>query len=364
MRPYININLDLKGNNVVISKVENSKHINVSIDTAIYGNATPYMFKGFQLSPDKNTIINTLEGNNTGYALKGYQGYISQQVYTGEEANVSLQFQVQAINPKAQISIVFDLATNEYCTDFTISNNQNSNVINVTNNNSTLYIFAVKDLQITTGAIITLTMKKWSKLNRSFTVTSISTSAILEFNSKDIIKFTCSENLMDSDLSVQPGICEQYANIQLYDRQNILHMLALQGVLNKNEEITIYMIDNIGTKHILGVYYVEQWDIYNDKSCIDIICRDKSYLLEKIDIVRSEVANRTLDDLINILFSQAPGVSWEYCDSETATRCKQIFIPDSWYLASNLQEMLEKICSIGMLRIYWYVNSFKIGRCV
>ena len=60
MRPYININLDLKGNNVVISKVENSKHINVSIDTAIYGNATPYMFKGFQLSPDKNTIINTL----------------------------------------------------------------------------------------------------------------------------------------------------------------------------------------------------------------------------------------------------------------------------------------------------------------
>ena len=161
------------------------------------------------------------------------------------------------------------------------------------------------------GDIITYTIVINNASN--FKVTNISNNFNVVIGSNDIISSVNSENMMDTELNIQPGICEQYADIQIYDRTGIFHELALRELLSQDERISIYTDNDI----LIGVYYVKEWSIENDNDIINITCRDNSYLFQKIDIKRSLIATRTLHDLLNILFSQATEVSWEYMDIET-----------------------------------------------
>ncbi len=200
----------------------------------------------------------------------------------------------------------------------------------------------------------------------------VGSNETMTLNGSQLISFTCSENIMDSNLDLNPGICEQYANLEIYDKDGLIRQRGLKGELHKDDIITIIGIDeNVWEEGgiakgevVLGDYLVEEWKLENNNSHIKIVCRDTSYRLDKINIPRTIISDRTVDDLLNIVFSSAPQMTWVYLDTDTEERCQNITIPNSWYKASDLKTMLESICAVGLLRIYYFNKTFFVGRCV
>lgn len=185
----------------------------------------------------------------------------------------------------------------------------------------------------------------------------------ITFTSSQLISFTCSENIMDSDLSINPGICEQYANIEIYDRDDTIHTYAKKGLLHKDQSVTIISVDSNNNEFVLGDYVTEEWTVENNNSIVKITCRDTSYKFESIVISRATIKQRNVDDLLNILFTSVPNMTWIYLDDETKNYCKKVIIPNSWYKSNNLKTLLEYICNVGMLRIYYFNKTFFVGRC-
>lgn len=359
----LRINVDFKhtdnNSQLQLGGVSLSESINVSdYSQAFQEFYNVYRVSGFQLSPSSSHIVSRLTGKRTFFDIDGYKGYISKEI-SPVQNYIQLQFNI-VNNIPDYLYITFDTATNEYAKSIKVLNSINNQVLNITND-SVYCIIPLQSLNLTAPVKITLELRYWSNPNnQSFKVTNISNNFNLVIGSNDIISSVNSENMMDTELNIQPGICEQYADIQIYDRTGIFHELALRELLSQDERISIYTDNDI----LIGVYYVKEWSIENDNDIINITCRDNSYLFQKIDIKRSLIATRTLHDLLNILFSQATEVSWEYMDIETELRCKNITIPNSWYLSSNLYDMLSKICEVGMLRMYFYTDTFRVGRCV
>lgn len=191
----------------------------------------------------------------------------------------------------------------------------------------------------------------------------ISDNSEMSFNGSQLISFTCSENIMDSNLDLNPGICEQYANLEIYDKDNLLRRKGLNGKLHSDDLVTIIGISS-DSEIVLGDYLVEEWKIENDNSIIKVTCRDTSYKLDKVNVPRTTISNRSVDELLNMVFGSAPQMTWTYLDSPTSERCKNIKIPGSWYSASDLKTLLENICVVGMLRIYYFNGTFFVGRCI
>lgn len=347
-----------------IEYVSASPQINLSNAPyiAIPQNSNP-LKKGFQLSPNSSTVVSPLNGRYTYFGSDGYPGFASKTLYGGSAIDATVTFRINNVVP-TQLYITFDTASGEYAPSYYLSNNQNAYVVNVSDNNSVVSAVSITSMGLTPGAQVTLHITSWSTLNKSIKVTNISgLSYIYEMYGSSLIDFKCSENLMDSQLSVEPGICEQYANITVYDRGNILRDRAMRGTLEDDAQVTLSSVDN-SVETILGTYFVSEWNVNSNSSNVIINCRDKSYIFSKINVARSTIATRSVHDLLVTLFAYATNISWQYKDVDTQTRCEQIVIPNSWWLASDLYTMLNKICAVGMLRIYWYIDRFIVGRCV
>ena len=185
------------------------------------------------------------------------------------------------------------------------------------------------------------------------------------FRGKDLISSSNSENLLDAQLSVTPGICEQYANIKLYDREGVLRRLALTQELTADYAVSIEAVDDSTDRVVvLGSYIIAEWQIEGNSSEIEVNGRDGSYLFDKIAVTRSIVQTRTVHDFLSEAFALVPGASWRYQDESTRTRCLSMSVPDGWYEEGDFYKMLNKICYLGMLRIYWFIDAFVVGRCI
>lgn len=367
MRIQVKVNFKEKDvANVFLDEATLPVQTNVSnSDAIVEGVSNGY--NGFQLSVGNANPVSRLDGSTRFYPVTGYPGLITMEL-SGEGGSCStiIPFVLTGNTPE-NLYLNFDSVTKEHAVDFKITNNVTNYAITVTNNTSVLLVLPLKDLRLPStlsNAIFTLKITKWSKPNSSIKITRLSTYYLAVYTGTDLKSVANSENLLDSQMQVTSGICEQYADVSVYDRYGVLRKFALTNKLTPDHVLSISAVDDAdGITYEMGSYIISDWNFDGISSTVGITCRDKSYLFEKINIERSVIADRTLDELINILFAQAPGMSWRYQDSETRTRCKAIVIPNNWYHASDLYTMLNKICALGMLRIYWYVDTFIVGRC-
>lgn len=356
MLPIVRISLP-SGNTTLVGQFH-SQEANISNFAQVFKNPEQLGILGFQTSHRVGEVVAPLNGSYGVFDISGYPGFVSRQLSDNGHINVALAFTVIGDVPKS-LYFTFDMLSGEYATLFTLTNDLNGKVI-VVNNQSVLKEVDITSMQITEGTTITMTILGWSASPRSVKVASISATPTLVI-SKDLVSIDCSENLMDSEMSLTPGVCEQYASIELYDRGLTLHTLGMNGQLHKDYVIDISVMHN-GKHYSLGNYVSESWDTLVDSAKVTIHCRDKTYLFDSINVSSPTMETRTLDALLNILFSQT-NVSWTYLDDETAQRCQEIFIEHNWFANSNLKTLLDKICIVGMLRMYWYMNTFIIGRC-
>ena len=331
-------------------------------------------YKGLQLLSQKlpSTLKapKVLDGQYKVYGDSGYKGFISRAVSSVSGAiagRVSISFYISGQVPE-YLYVTFDEADREYATEISVFSSDVPSGYMYENTKAEITVaLPLKELvnaDIASNVLITLKFMHWSKPHSSVKVTSISTTRTVMFTGSSIIDFECSENSYDTQMRLSPGICEQYADIKLYDTGNILHALAAQGELSKDCQVTIEAdADNSGNYVAIGKYLANKWNIEADSSEVTLLCTDRSKLFNKIEIQRSVVANRTLHDLITILFKQARGMTWKYADSSVRARCEGIYIPNNWHLKSDLYTMLKKICDVGLLRMYWYLDTFIITRC-
>lgn len=367
MRIQVKVNFKEKDvANVFLDEATLPMQTNVSNSNAVVeGLSSGY--KGFQLTANNANPISRLDGSTRLYPDTGYSGLITEELSGADGSCDTVVPFILTGNVPENLYLNFDSVTKEYAVDFTITNNVTSYAITVTNNTSVLLVLPLKDLNLPvalSNAIFTLRITKWSKPNSSIKITRLSTYYLAIYTGTDLKSVANSENLLDSQMQVTSGICEQYADVSVYDRYGVLRKFALTNKLTPDHVLSISAIDDAnGFSYEMGSYIISDWNFDSISSTVGITCRDKSYLFEKINIERSVIADRTLDELINILFAQASGMSWRYQDSETQARCKAIVIPNSWYQASDLYTMLNKICALGMLRIYWYIDAFIVGRC-
>lgn len=367
MRIKVTINFNEKDvNDVYIDETALPALANVAnARAALVGNSTG--FNGFQLSENSEEPVSPLDGRTQLFPETGYPGIITSEVSGADgSCNIAIPF-VLSGNTPAYIFISFNEATKEYASRFRLSTSISSKTYTVTDNTSTFVMIPldVFELQGTLGlTTFTLTIYKWSKANASIKISAISTRYTLSYTGTDLLSVTNSENLLDAQMQIAPGICEQYADVSVYDRRGVLRKFALANKLTPDHALSIVAIDDADAiSYELGNYIISDWNFDGISSTVGISCRDKSYLFEKINIERAVIADRTLDELISILFAQATGMPWKYQDTETRTRCERIVVPNSWYHASDLYTMLNKICALGMLRIYWYIDTFIVGRC-
>lgn len=342
---------------------------NVSNQSRVYGTYNN-TFTGFQLSPSSSTVVSPLDGTNKLFSSTGYNGYLTQRVYTGSSIAdyAKITFTVNGNNLQT-LSIRFDDVNYEYAPAFRLTNSQNANTIEILDNVSANVTVDVTSLGVTSGGRITLTIISWSTLNRSVKVSRItgssssSSASDYYYYGSSLIDFRGSENLMDSQLNLEPGICEQYADVRLYDRNGFLHSQAQAGLLQQDAQIKLSML-GAGSEKVLGTYLVSDWNVDSNTSIIAVTCRDPSYKFKHINIDRAQIRTRTVHELLTVLFSNAANLSWQYLDADTQTRCQNIVVPNSWWLVSDLYTMLTKICAVGMLRIFWRIDKFYVGRCV
>ena len=335
MKPYVTIALkNISG--VVLTYVTSTNNSNVSNPSQAVQKKDKSDLKGFQFS----LASSVLDGSHTFFPDNGYPGYLSSST---QNASITIKAVGDTIS---NLYITFDPVTGEHAKTIKVNNKTFDN-----NNVSTF-------LSFNAATDIVIELSNWSAPNSTIKVSNIAITPTITLLGSDLINFKCSENLLDSDLQIDPGICEQYADLEIYDRGNIFHQLALEGLLNDDCDVNINTDD-----FALGIYISSEWNVEIDNSIISLSCRDRSYLFEKILIQRADIAERSIDDLLNILFSQA-NIPWNYLDNETQTRCQSIVIPNNWFAQSNLKTLLEKICSLGMLRMYWSLNTFYVGRAV
>lgn len=327
-------------------------------------------YRGFQLSATRQEPVTTL---NDTYKLFGSQGYVG--FLTTVRSNLLRQFSPAvpvtfylAGTVPQSLFIVFDMINKEYAEWFEISNSVNGNVYRCLNNNTPIVevpmsTMGLTDTQVSNGVLMTLSIKRWSKKWASAKVTRITPYYTAEFTGKDIIDVACSENLLDSQMQVRPGICEQYADVRVYDRYGILHSLAQRGLLVEDHKMTIQAVDTVnGVLHTLGTYVVSGWDIAGNDSKLLISGRDISYTFENIHIESIPIKDRTVAEMLTLLFAHTGGTAWRYINYATQVYCECIITPNNWFYAGTLSELLNKICTVGMLRIFWSSDAFVIAR--
>lgn len=358
MYPYITIISPTTGSNFSINSTNNNANLSNPIKMLDGSYSTN---KCFQLS-SANEVVSSLNGSCTFFEENGYPGYLGSSIYTGVSTTLAILNLTYHGETIEAFDITFDVPSNEYAIDFSVQNVTKGTSVNVIDNEQ---LNVKVNLNIEDGNVIQISVTKWSKLNATVKISSISfigDGKVYVFYS--LMNFRCSQNMMDGDLLPNPGICEQYADINLYDVNNILHYRALNGEITNEETIYVQLIDDFQESQDLGTYQVYEWAIDSNTSDVQINCRDLSFRFDKINVSRAQLATRTIDDLLQLLFTEGSELPWGYLDNETAIRCTSILIPNNWWLETNLKTVLEKICSLGMLRIYWYFDQFYVGRCI
>ena len=365
----IEVEIDFQFNMGSTAQLENvtvqpSAQSNVANPAQIISSEGAQGFKGFHFADTLGEWPATANGTYKYYKEEGYKGFLSRNLSKEDfTTDVSLNFYLRNQIPDF-IFITFDNVCNEYATRMRIKNNKNSNTM-IINNRSYKAMIPLKWLGTisVTDLIITIDILEWNKTFKGVKITKLSTNYIGNYTGGEIINLVCSENLLDKQLNISAGICEQYADIKLYDRDQLLRQFARQEILLEQRTVTIKAISDNEMPYILGTYYVDEWQVDSNSSEVNLICTDIFKALENIFITPLPIAMRSVDAMLQTIFGQANIAGWRYIDSTTETYCKNIKTPNSWFYIDDLLESLIKVCLLGQLRVYWHIDAFIIARC-
>lgn len=320
-------------------------------------------YKGFHFATNRAQKTIKADGSYKFYPDSGYQGFVAKS-FTGANGEyyltVRLQFTGEA--PK-QLLFQFDSVDNTYPLKMTLTIASSSQTKSVTVNKP-FAIVDISELTLVANDRVSIAFSRWNKANYTAKIVSISANYTGFYDLQNLIDVRCSENAFDSQLNINPGIVEQYADVSIYDRDQLIHQFAQAELLKENQQVTILSIDDeTNTSEVLGTYRVDEWQVEATSSIVKVNCTDPSSIFENFNIPSAPVQTRTVDSLLSFLFGYIQGYTFTYIDDATRTACENIKIPSSWCLKGNVLEVLKKICEIGQLRIYWFINVFIVARC-
>ena len=350
----------------MLPTIDISQETNVSNSQKITQNFSAG-FKGFQLSEysGKAAVNSQLDGSYKLFPTTGYPGLLTREASTGtgDFFNKTVQLKLTDTVP-SMLFIVFDIASKEYARNMRIYSEYNGRAIYIEDNNSCIVVVSLEDLHLPTelpedDLVLGIDVTKWSKPYKSAKITYVSNILDYTYTGTNIIEFTCSENSMTSELTLKPCIVEQYAYVDIYDRDGLIHHLALNNMLFEGNKLRIET-DVDGLTKDIGIYDLSKWNVTNSDSVASLTCADYTQTLRKILISDIPLKNRTVHMMFEEVFSRVPGVTWKYETDEVKDRCNRVGTPDNWFESSDAFSILEKICRLAMVCMYWYIDAFII----
>lgn len=335
------------------SIVSTSEQINYADTEALLHKNNTEFVNPFVVLPNSK-----LNGNFKILPNTGYPGFISKQVsnslgnFTGSLPYITIHIGIKPSYVLIKFSdgypVAYDLNVSTY-----------TSTIRVTNNTQSTIQIPVDVL--TDNCDISLTINKWSKANTQAKIYQVLFVNALNrtYYLDDIDSVTFSENAFDSSLSLAAGICEQYAEISLYDRDNLIHQLADENILTMQYKVSIIRASN---QEVLGTYTVANWEISGTDGDVKIICNDMSRTFSSIVVDINAGNYFVLSKALAYVFELC-NVPWGYDSDATKAYCENITTIYGWVPVDTAKNVLEKLCNMGMLRIYWYINKFIVMRC-
>jgi hypothetical protein len=344
-----------------------SSGANVSnVSKIVESNYTYRGFKGFQFAQNYDEYPAIADGSYKYFPDEGYKGYMSASLSKADgtfDSNPILVVTSTGAIPE-YLYIQFDSTVNIYAKKFRITTNVNSNAI-VVNNMSSNLLISLDSLNLPTDQSTIRIYVEFISINKpyqSLRITQLNGSFIGYYTGNELKSVENSEQSFDSQMQISPGLVEQYADIVIYDRDNSIHTLAKNAKLSDEFKVTIEAINQNGDSQIIGSYITYDWDVESNKSEVSLQCIDNNKLLDSIYIDTQALKTRTVNQLLTLIFSTV-GLSWEYIDSTTKTYCQNISVPNSWWYKSTARELLDKVCTLGQLRVYSYLGTFIVVRC-
>lgn len=327
--------------------------------------------RGFQFADKEGEWPAIADGSYQYFPDEGYRGFMSKALSDSEgffEKPVQIGIAIKGKAP-SYLFIQFDRVINLYATVIRISNNHNVSILTVNNKRALCYVdLSSLDLNNvvtdkTNNLILTLEFISVNKSYQSLRLTQISLTFKNNYTENELISCENSEQLFNSQMQISPGIVEQYADIQMYDRTGILHELAKKELLSSRQDVIVKVYDDENNEIILGIYRTDDWEVLADSNEVTVTCTDMTEQLDKRWADMSEIADRSVHDLLARAFKIAGVTTWQYIDEDTEEYCKSIVTPNSWYYGSTIKELLNKICQLGQICIYTYLGSYIIARC-
>lgn len=330
-------------------------------------NAVPTGFNGFRVS-DSSMVLSRLDASDSLFPEEGYPGFISQEISDADGVFVNPPYiEIGLSHARSRyIYLAFDNVCREFATVVRVTSllstsSQFDVQINAWQN---LYMIDLGSLYIP-GDVHRMSLRieflSWSKAYSNAKVTSVSLNATLIFDGSNIIRYENSMYKMDTQLSITPGINEQFADMELYDRSGLVHQLAQEGLLDKNQSVIISIFDDEGTEIGADEYFTKDWDIQASQSRFNVSCTDNSQSLKNYSSGDWPLAHRTIDSMLHLAFSRANNASWRYNNENTKIMCQRMYDSRSWFNPTDAYTMLQKICTAGMLRIYWYKGIYIVA---
>lgn len=354
-----NTNIDIVKVTVPNATDTDFKGCNVSnpddIKTASYFKG----YKGFHLSGDTG-ITSALDSSCRYYSDHGYPGYCS-RILSDDNCVIDdtlwLTVKHTQIKPPKDLTIHFDKVAGVFAQDMQISTYSNKATINIVGNEDYKCYVNIESLNLDREDTIIIRFTKLNKPNVNLCVTKIVFSFTKSYNDNIIKQFKNSEQLMDTIFNINPTVLEQYAEITFKDKYGEFKQFAKEGLLSDNSEIDIYINDDL-----VGTYLSESWNLRGGDSTVKLNCNDPSKSFDYSYVKELVVKDRTLHELLELGFDIDKS-NWKYIDDDTAQYCKNFVAHNSWVYESTLREYFKKVCLIGLLRIYWYKDTFIIARC-
>lgn len=337
--------------NIQFSALKSSPQINKVNNEEITNPSNVGLSLPFQHSGTAEAIISSLNGLYKVLPEEGYPGYISKTVCDADGVFATPLPQVVFSTTSTIVVVYF---ADGYPIDFTV---KCGDIVDTYKDNKEQVIL----FNYESAGEYTITVSKWSVGNSSLKISRIISLDQFVFTENDLIDFKCSENLLDSQVSIQPGICEQYADITIYDRYKLLYRYVVEYEHElTNSIVRLLVYDDNNNANVIGAYVITDYDISGQSSQVNLTCSDPSYKLEKIQIPAISPAKRTVADMINIIANYG-NIPIQYANTVVYTQCISIVTPNCWFKADNALNILNKICQLGMLRLYWYIDTFIIG---
>lgn len=360
---YTEVTIELLSDpSVTITEIDMQKDANVSNSLKTLNSyGSNKAFKGFFLmSSIEDKPVATLDGSFKCFGANGYDGAVGKvHTFASDYAYTICTVRFSAI-PKSGCTIVLDPSGAPQIEQITVVNASSSSIdITV---DPAYPIINIMPGAITSDLIhIKFHMPDFNS-NYFTKILYIFTGLTAVYRGTDLIKYECSEHMLDAQLTVTPGICEQYINATIYDRNNVLQQLAAQNKLIANKIIRVYAIDD-NLRQQIGEYYSVDWDVRNCESEVGLTGSDGFSYLNNLKYESYSVSDKTVHKMLSDAFSYS-NVSWRYFGEYEKLLCTAIVTPTCEYPNTDIISLLEEICRVAMLRIYYYNGTFIVAAAV